>query len=65
MLPLVALEHIMDLNYLYQRHSISLVMSEKAACDSSRIVHRKLAEGYWARIMDAKLSGTSAPILCP
>jgi len=55
----------MDLNYLYQRHSISLVMSEKAACDSSRIVHRKLAEGYWARIMDAKLSGTSAPILCP
>jgi len=53
----------MDLNYLYQRHYISLQMSENAACDSSRIVHRKLAEGYAARIAEAKLNGTPAPAL--
>ena len=49
----------MDLNYLYQRYIVSLQLSEKAACNSSRIVHRKLAEGYAARIADAKLNGTS------
>ena len=53
----------MDLNYLYQRHCVSLQMSENAACDSSRIVHRKLAEGYWALIMAAKLNGTPAQAL--
>lgn len=53
----------MDLNYLYQRHSVSLHMSKNAACDSSRIVHRKLAEGYWARIVEAKLNGTPSPAL--
>jgi hypothetical protein len=49
---------IMDLNYLYQRYTISLHMAENAACCSSRIVHQKLAEGYAARIADAKLHGT-------
>ena len=48
----------MDLNYLYQRHSVSLHMAENAACTSSRIAHQKLAEGYAARIADAKLRGT-------
>lgn len=51
----------MDLNYLYQRYFISLQMSENAACDGSRIAHRKLAEGYAAQIADAKLNGTPAP----
>ena len=48
----------MDLNYLYQRYAVSLRMSEDAACLSSRIVHRKLAEGYAARIKLAKIHGS-------
>jgi len=49
----------MDLNYLYQRYFVSLQLSEKAACISSQIVHRKLAEGYAALIADAKINGTT------
>ena len=45
----------MDLNYLYQRYAISLQMSEDAGCQSSRIVHRKLAEAYAAQIAQAKM----------
>lgn len=48
----------MDLNYLYQRYSVSLHMAETAACNCSRIVHRKLAEGYAAQIAEVKLGGT-------
>lgn len=48
----------MDLNYLYQRYSVSLHMAESAACISSRIAHQKLAEGYAARIAEAKLHGS-------
>lgn len=48
----------MDLNYLYQRYAVSLRMSEDAACGPSRIVHRKLAEAYAARIERARLHGT-------
>ena len=51
----------MDLNYLYQRYAISLQMSKDAACGSSRIVHRKLAEGYAARIARAKVLGSGTP----
>jgi len=46
----------MDLNSLYQRYFISLQLSENAACDGSRMAHRKLAEGYAARIEQAKLA---------
>ena len=49
----------MDLNYLYQRYCISLQMSENAACSSSRIAHRKLAEAYAAQIAEARLHGTA------
>jgi hypothetical protein len=49
----------MDLNYLYQRYAISLQMSENAACDSSRIVHSKLAEAYAAQIAEAKIHGSA------
>lgn len=52
----------MDLNYLYQRYAISLRMSEDAACGPSRIAHRKLAEGYAARIELAKIHGTLIPV---
>lgn len=51
----------MDLNYLYQRYAISLQMAEDAACGSSRIVHRKMAEAYAARIELAKIHGTLIP----
>jgi hypothetical protein len=50
----------MDLNYLYQRYSISRHMAENAACDCSRIAHQKLAEGYATKIAAAKLNGTLA-----
>ena len=46
----------MDLNYLYQRHQISLYMSENAANEPARLVHRELAAGYAARIAGAKYS---------
>ena len=48
----------MDLNYLYQRYFVSLQMSESAACESSRCVHRKLAEAYAVKIAHAKIHGT-------
>ena len=51
----------MDLNYLYQRYAVSLRMSEDAACDCSRIVHRRLADGYAALIAQAKLQGSLSP----
>lgn len=51
----------MDLNYLYQRYFISLQMSENAACTPSRLVHRKLAEGYAAQIAQARIHGTMLP----
>jgi hypothetical protein len=52
----------MDLNYLYQRYSVSLHMAENAACTSSRIAHQKLAQGYAARIADAKVHGSELAI---
>ncbi len=43
----------MDLNYLYHRHGISLMLAEQASCDRSRDAHRELAAGYATRINDA------------
>ena len=57
-LPLLKRRSIVDLNYLYERYSVSLHMAEKAACVCSRIAHEKLADGYAARIADAKMHGT-------
>lgn len=42
----------MDLNYLYHRHGVSLVMAEHAACESSRDAHRNLAAAYADRISE-------------
>jgi len=52
----------MDLNYLYQRYSVSLHMAENAACTSSRIVHQKLAEGYATRIAEARTHGSDLAV---
>jgi hypothetical protein len=44
----------MDLNYLYHRHGVSLIMSSNAACERSRAAHRGLVAGYARRISEAK-----------
>ena len=54
MLPLTKMEQHMDLNYLYHRHQASLFMADNADCEQSRRVHRELADGYAARIAQAK-----------
>ena len=51
----------MDLNYLFQRYAVSLQMSENAACGSSRIVHRKLAEAYAEQIAQVRIHGSLSP----
>ncbi|WP_158581972.1 hypothetical protein [Sphingomonas edaphi] len=48
----------MDLNYIYERYAVSLEMARNAACRSSELAHLELADGYAARIQDAKLHGT-------
>jgi len=48
----------MDINYLYQRYFVSLHMSDRAACDASRIAHRKLADAYADQIAQAKVEGS-------
>jgi hypothetical protein len=44
----------MDLNYLYQRHQVSLFMADNAGSEQARRIHRELAHGYASRIVDAK-----------
>ena len=43
-----------DLNYLYQRHQVSLFLAVNAASNEARSAHRGLADGYAARIAAAK-----------
>ena len=53
----------MDLNYLYQRHQISLFMAENGSSEELRQIHRKFGKRYAERIADAKqrhLSGSAA-----
>lgn len=45
----------MDLNYLYQRHQVSLFMAESASSETVRQIHREFGDRYAARIADAKL----------
>jgi len=42
----------MDLNYLYHRHGVSLIMAAHAECQNSRAVHQALAAAYASRISD-------------
>lgn len=42
----------MDLNYLYHRHGVSLLMAERAACEQARSAHRDFAHVYAERIAD-------------
>ena len=56
--PITRKERLMDLNYLHHRQQVSVFLSDNAACASSRIVHRKMAEGYAALIATARRSKT-------
>ena len=42
----------MDLNYLYHRHGMSLMMAANAACENSRAAHQVLASAYASRISE-------------
>jgi hypothetical protein len=46
----------MDLNYLYQRHQISLFMAENGSSERARRVHGEFADLYAARIAEARQS---------
>jgi hypothetical protein len=49
-LPLTQWEQFVDLNYLYHRRGVSLIMAGRANCDRSRTAHRSLAAAYAQRI---------------
>ena len=53
----------MDLNYLYQRHQISLYMAENARCGEARQAHREFAKSYATQIADAKRSREPTRVL--
>ena len=50
----------MDLNYLYQRHQISLFMAENGSSQEVRQVHREFGKRYAERIAAAKQAHLSA-----
>ena len=53
----------MDLNYFHYRQQVSDFMSENAACDCSRLVHRKMANAYALLIANAKIATTERAAL--
>jgi len=50
----------MDLNYLYHRRGVSLLMAAKASCEPSRNAHLDLARRYVARIAELRGAQTLA-----
>jgi hypothetical protein len=53
----------MDLNYFHHRQQVSDFMSDNAACQSSRIVHRKMADAYALLISNAKIAAAERAAL--
>jgi hypothetical protein len=53
----------LDLNYLYQRHLVSLFMAENATSETVRQIHREFGQRYAARIADAKLRQLQASLV--
>jgi hypothetical protein len=47
----------MDLNYLYHRHGVSLIMAQRALCERSRHAHLRFAAAY-AKDIATRLSRT-------
>ena len=50
----------MDLNYLYQRHQVSVFMAENAHSEQVSEVHREFGERYASQIAAAKRLHLSA-----
>ena len=50
----------MDLNYLYQRHQISLFLGENGSSEEVRQIHREFGRRYAARIAEARQVHLSA-----
>jgi hypothetical protein len=42
----------MDLNHLYYRHGVSLMMAKEATSACARIVHEKMAVAYAAHVVE-------------
>ena len=53
----------MDLNYFYYRQQVSDFMSANAACDCSRLVHRKMPDAYALLTANAKIDATERAAL--
>lgn len=53
----------MDLNYLFQRHQISLHLADHASCAEARDAHRGLAEGYQL-LIERRRNGNPNRLLC-
>ena len=51
-LPLASQRQAVDLNYLYLRHGVSLMLAKAAASSCARIVHEKMAAAYAKQIAD-------------
>ena len=52
----------MDLNYLYHRHGVSLMMVAQARCEAARDAHRQLAAGYPEKISAAIRANVAAAL---
>lgn len=48
----------MDLNYLYQRHQVSLFRATNGSSDRARRVHAEFADLYAARIAEVRRSAS-------
>ena len=53
----------MDLDYYRHRQQESHVMAQNAACDCSRVVHRKLADAYGLLVANAASATKERPLL--
>lgn len=54
MLPLTSGVTWLDLNYLFHRHQLSLMLGHEAPSREARLAHGGLARGYAARIRSAQ-----------
>ena len=50
----------MDLNYLYRRHQVSLMMAESASSSCAHLAHLEMAKAYATRIAEARPLSPSA-----
>lgn len=63
MLPLTAGRRIVDLDYLFHRHQLSLTASTEAPSREARAAHRGLTIGYADRIANRDAVAVGSPAL--